>query len=56
MRGRLRGELKLCLDRTGPWVESRLPPENLGLNPASLSLPASSKLGSPPLTNRQRRP
>ena len=56
MRGHSRGELKLCLDRTGPWVESRLPPENLGLNPASLSLPASSKLGSPPLTNRQRRP
>lgn len=56
MRGRSRGELKLYLDQTGPWIESRLPPENLGLNPASLSLPASSQLGSPPLTNQQRRP
>lgn len=34
VRGRSLRELKLCLDETGPWVESRLPPENLGLNPA----------------------
>lgn len=35
VRGRTWGELKLDLDETGPWVESALPPENLGLNPAS---------------------
>lgn len=54
--GSLAGGTEAVSGPTGPWVESRLPPENLGLNPASLSLPASSKLGSPPLTNRQRRP
>lgn len=50
-RGHLLGELKLCLDETSPWVESRLLLENLGLNPAS-PIPACQLTAWIPSTDR----